>query len=41
VTILGESFSGIAIVGAVLVFAGLVLFSLDGRDEAAARNAAN
>jgi drug/metabolite transporter (DMT)-like permease len=36
VTLLGESFEGAAIVGAALVFIGLILFSLDSRDELAA-----
>jgi drug/metabolite transporter (DMT)-like permease len=36
VTLLGESFQGAAIIGAVLVFIGLILFSLDARDEIAA-----
>jgi drug/metabolite transporter (DMT)-like permease len=36
VTLLGESFQGVAIAGAALVFVGLILFSLDSRDELAA-----
>jgi len=41
VVFLGESFQGVAIVGAVLVFIGLILFSIDSRSEAAATRVAS
>jgi drug/metabolite transporter (DMT)-like permease len=41
VTLLGESFQGLAIVGAALVFVGLALFSFDSSDEVAAMHAPN
>ncbi len=41
VTFLGETFQGVAIIGAVLVFVGLLMFSLDSRDEVAATSAVN